>query len=36
MSTSYRTTVDLNALDHLGIDLYSNIAAVLAEAIPNA
>lgn len=32
----YRMTVDLNVLDHLGINLYSNIAAVLTEAVANA
>ena len=36
MSDTYRMTVDLNVLDHLGINLYSNIAAVLTEAIANA
>ena len=34
--TRYRMTVDLNVLDHLGINLYSNIAAVLTEAVANA
>ena len=29
-------TVDLNVLDHLGMNLYSNIAAVLTEAVANA
>ncbi|MBF2759129.1 MAG: ATP-binding protein [Ectothiorhodospiraceae bacterium AqS1] len=29
-------TVDLNVLDHLGVNLYSNIAAVLTEAVANA
>lgn len=29
-------TVDLNVLDHLGINLYSNVAAVLTEAVANA
>lgn len=29
-------TVDLNVLDHLGINLYSNIAAVMTEAVANA
>ena len=29
-------TVDLNVLDHLAINLYSNIAAVLTEAVANA
>lgn len=32
----YRMTVDLNILEHLGINLYSNIAAVLTEAVANA
>lgn len=32
----YRMTVDLNVLDHLGLNLYSNIAAVLTEAVANA
>ena len=31
----YQMTVDLNVLDHLGIKLYSNVAAVLAEAVAN-
>lgn len=29
-------TLDLNVLEHLGINLYSNIAAVLTEAVANA
>ena len=36
MSDTYKMTVDLNILDHLGINLYSNIAAVLTEAVANA
>ena len=36
MSDKYRMTVDMNVLDHLGINLYSNIAAVLTEAVANA
>ncbi len=36
MHDTYRMTVDLNVLDHLGINLYSNIAAVLTEAVANA
>ena len=36
MGDRYRMTVDLNVLDHLGINLYSNIAAVLTEAVANA
>jgi hypothetical protein len=36
MTETYKMTVDLNVLDHLGINLYSNIAAVLTEAVANA
>jgi hypothetical protein len=36
MSSPYLMTVDLNVLDHLGINLYSNVAAVLTEAVANA
>lgn len=36
MAETYKMTVDLNVLDHLGINLYSNIAAVLTEAVANA
>ena len=36
MSAKYRMTVDLNVLEHLGINLYSNIAAVLTEVVANA
>jgi ATP-binding region ATPase domain protein len=36
MSQQYRMTVDLNVLDHLGINLYSNLAAVLTEIVANA
>ena len=32
----YRMTIDLNVLNHLGIKLYSNNPAVLAEAVANA
>src|SRR5690606_16024701 len=32
---TFEMTVDLNVLDHLGINLYSNIAAVLTEAVAN-
>jgi len=35
-SPVYKMTIDLNVLDHLGINLYSNIAAVLTEAVANA
>lgn len=33
---AFEMTVDLNVLEHLGINLYSNIAAVLTEAVANA
>lgn len=33
---TYEMTVDLNVLEHLGINLYSNIAAVLTEVVANA
>lgn len=33
---TFQMTVDLNVLEHLGINLYSNIAAVLTEAVANA
>ena len=32
----YRMTIDRNVLNHLGINLYSNNPAVLAEAVANA
>lgn len=32
----YVLTLDLRVLDHLGINLYSNAAAVLSEAVANA
>jgi hypothetical protein len=32
----YSLTVELNVLNHLGINLYSNIAAVLSEIVANA
>ncbi len=32
----YEMTVDLNIIHHLGINLYSNMAAVLTEAVANA
>ena len=35
-SPTFKMTVDLNVLEHLGINLYSNIAAVLTEAVANA
>ena len=33
---TYRMTVGLNVLKHLGLGLYSNVPAVLAEAVANA
>lgn len=36
MRPTFEMTVDLNVLEHLGINLYSNIAAVLTEAVANA
>ena len=32
----YKMTIDINVLEHLGINLYSNIAAVLTETVANA
>ncbi len=32
----YRMRIELGVLDHLGLNLYSNIPAVLAEAVANA
>lgn len=36
MTSPYEMTIDLNVLDHLGINLYSNVAAVLTEIVANA
>ncbi|MCE1003808.1 MULTISPECIES: ATP-binding protein [unclassified Pseudomonas] len=36
VTPTFEMTVDLNVLEHLGINLYSNIAAVLTEAVANA
>lgn len=33
---TYRMTLSLNVLNHLGINLYSNLPAVLSEAVANA
>ena len=33
---TYKMTIDLNVIDHLGLNLYSNISAVLTEAVANA
>ncbi|MCG7995382.1 MAG: ATP-binding protein [Candidatus Thiodiazotropha taylori] len=32
----YKMTISLKVLDHLGINLYSNVSAVLTEAVANA
>jgi hypothetical protein len=32
----YKLSLDLRVLDHLGIKLYSNAAAVLSEGVANA
>ena len=36
MSKEYILDIDLNVLNHLGLNLYSNVPAVLAELIANA
>jgi hypothetical protein len=33
---AYRMTLSLNVLNHLGINLYSNLPAILSEAVANA
>lgn len=33
---TYTMTLDMNVLNHLGLNLYSNVPAVLAEAVANA
>ena len=33
---TYRMTISLNVLKHLGVGLYSNVPAVLSEAVANA
>ncbi len=35
-STAYSMTLSLNVLNHLGINLYSNVPAILAEVVANA
>ncbi len=35
-SSPYRMTLSLNVLNHLGLNLYSNIPAVLAETVANS
>jgi Histidine kinase-, DNA gyrase B-, and HSP90-like ATPase len=36
ISRKYRMRLSLNVLDHLGLNLYSNIPAVLSEVVANA
>ena len=36
MDSKYKMSISLNVLNHLGVNLYSNIPAVLAEVIANA
>lgn len=36
MTSPYVMTLDLNVLKHLGINLYSNVAAVLTETVANS
>ena len=36
MPEEYTLDIDLNVLNHLGLNLYSNVPAVLAELIANA
>lgn len=36
MEQSYQMTISLNVLDHLGVNLYSNVPAVLSEIVANA
>lgn len=35
-ASPYKMKIDLRVLDHLGIKLYSNVSAVLSEAVANA
>ncbi|GAA0261778.1 BbrUII/HgiDII family restriction enzyme [Halobacterium noricense] len=35
-STDYELSLSLNVLNHLGLNLYSNVPAVLSEAVANA
>ena len=35
-SEKYKMTISLNILNHLGINLYSNIPAVLSEVVANS
>ena len=35
MSEQFELNIDMNELNHLGLNLYSNVPAVLAELIAN-
>ena len=35
-SPKYELTIDLNILNHLGLNLYSNIPAVVSEVVANS
>src|SRR5580704_12351607 len=35
-NSKYKMTLSLNVLNHLGINLYSNVSAVLSEVVANA
>ena len=35
-ASPYRMRLNLNVLNHLGLNLYSNVPAVLAEAVANS
>jgi len=35
-TTRFKLTISLNVLEHLGINLYSNVASVLSEIVANA
>ena len=36
MDEKYKMSLSLNVLNHLGINLYSNIPAVLSEIVANS
>ena len=36
MPEDFELKIDMNVLDHLGLNLYSNVPAVLAELIANS
>ena len=35
-SSKYQMTINFNILNHLGINLYSNVPAVLSEIVANS